>query len=351
MRHGFSWRGGGRRSGCAILGLVMALAGCSPAGSAASARDVAAARARRTRGDLLAERSQVARLEADYALASARRAYVVLDIGERRLSYRLAGMILREVPLEEVSVRGLRRASEDAAPAPPEMAGIFSLREKEGDPRLSPLTPEQIEAGLDDENAVDAVPPDPPAEFSLVFKQPLRVKVLGAPPGASLASAWARLREATHAALASLVDGGGGPALRVTLRVDRDTAREIYRSLVPEERLLVVPPSGLLLPMAGQEPLPRPRPPKEVPRPSPSQVPGVPFQIPPPVQVEPKPEAGTPPPEAVPVPATGEAPAPPPGAAPEEPPPSPPEGTPQEPQGQEPQAPEEHADGAAGGGR
>ena len=90
--------------------------------------------------------------------------------------------------------------------------------------------------------------------------------------------------------------------LQVTLRVEEATAREIYRSLVPEERWLVVPPPGLLLPQAGQEPLPRPRPPREVPRlVPPASETGVPFQIPPPVDGgQPPPGIGPVPPEAAP---------------------------------------------------
>ncbi len=292
----------GRRT---ISGLLAAAAvGATLLGLAPARQGAGAATAARvTRGDLREERSRVARLEADYALSSARQPYVVLDVKERRLLYRLVGMTLREVPLDGVEIHGLRPAAEEPAPAPPQMAGIFSLGEKEGDPRLSPLTPEQIEAGLDDEDAVDALPPDPPTEFSLAFKQPVTIRVAGSPSGASVASGWAALR-GFASSLLRIRRGAAerAAAIHVTLRVDEATAREIYRSLVPQERWLLVPPPGLVLPPAGQEPLPRPRPPRQVPPPAPPPPkPGVPFQIPPPVEGDqPGAGQGPPAPDAIP---------------------------------------------------
>ncbi len=200
-------------------------------------------------------------------------------------------MTVREIPVEVLGVRGLvaaKRVGSSIEP-PQSTAGIFSLREKEGDPRLAPLTPEQIEAGLDDENVADALPPDPPARYGLRFRQPVVVQVEGARGSAGVGGAlsaigsfWRRL----------FSRGGPGQstraALRVSLKIDEATAREVYRSLVPGERFIVLPPPGLLLPEAGQEPPHSIRPAGPAPRPTPvpAAPPGVPFRIPPPVEAD-----------------------------------------------------------------
>src|SRR5260221_134189 len=132
---------------------------------------------RATRIDLDAERRRVSALESEVALAATRKPYLVLDLGSRTLRYRLMGMTTREVPLPGLTTKGLAAAT-TAAP-PPTLAGIFTLREKDGDPRLKPLSPEQVEAGADDENVANVLPPEPPKQYGLKFKQPIAVRVEG----------------------------------------------------------------------------------------------------------------------------------------------------------------------------
>jgi hypothetical protein len=270
---------------------------------------------RPTRADLDALRRRVAALECEQALGATRKPYLVLDLGAGTLRYRLMGMTVREIPIASFDARGLRRAGSGAGPAPVSVAGIFSLKEKQNDPRLSPLTPEQIEAGAADEDAADVLPPEAPALFDLEFRQPVRVRVEGIVQGegrpGAFAAFWARLRGLFRPGVPS---AGGRSGLLVSVRLDEESARQVYRSLVPGERWLVIPPAGLLLPEAGQEAprtirpaRPAPPPPPVAPQPT---APGVPFQIPPPVEgvggqgtegVAPPPPG--PPPEAAPPPA------------------------------------------------
>jgi hypothetical protein len=240
-----------------------------------------------TRADLDLLRRQVARLEGELALARSRKPYLVVDAPAKVLRYGLLGMTMREIPARAIRIEGLGRSDTADEPGPLALAGIMTLKEKERDPRLVPLTPEQIEGGAADENVADALPPEAPDEFSVQFKQPIVLRVEGVPEkkGAWTGSlgGWRRLWPSW---------GGSGTraALHLAVHVDETAAREIYRSLVPGERLLLVAPGGFLLPDVGQEP---PRgvrpgrpagPPPLVPGPSP---PGVPFRIPPPVAEEP----------------------------------------------------------------
>jgi hypothetical protein len=234
-----------------------------------------------THADLQTERRRSAVLESEVALAATRKPYLVLDLQAKALRYRLMGMTMREIAVPEMSVEGLVR-SDEAADAPA-LAGIFTLREKEGDPRLKPLSPEQVEAGADDENAANVLPPEPPKEYRLMFKQPIALEVVGHPEAQGVGGAWSRFT--------AFLRGLRGPhgdeddRLRIALHLDPQSAAEVYRSLIPEVRLLIVPPSGLILPPAGQEAPPKPRAPRTAPKPppKPAEPKEVPFAIPPPV--------------------------------------------------------------------
>jgi hypothetical protein len=298
-------------------GLALAAAGRAekPAARAAGDRP----EARTTRADLDAARRRAAVLESELALASTRKPYLVLDLGGRSLRYRLMGMTMREVPVPDLAVEGLETS--EGAPGTPLLAGIFTLKEKENDPRLTPLSPEQVEDGADDENAANALPPEPPREYRLSFKQPIAVEVLGHETRGGMTGMWGRF----VAALQRWHGPGGGDEarLKIALRLDPDVAAEIYRSLIPEVRLLVLPPGGMILPAAGQEAPPKPRPAKSTPPPveKVAEPKEVPFQIPPPEDEQNR-KAAEENGEAVPPPAA----APGTGPAPEPPPPPPPGG-------------------------
>jgi len=248
-----------------------------------------------TRADLEAARVQVARLEAEQVLARNRKPWVVIDIPARTICYRLLGMELREIPFTDFETHGLERTAPGGkAPEARFLAGIFSLKEKEQDPRLSPLTPEQIEAGLDDENTADALPPDPPASYRLWFDQSLVVRVNGTGDdrgvGEWLRDWWRSVRRSGPAQRE-------GPTVHVKIAIEAEIAREIYRSLIPGGRIIVVPPRGFVLPDIGQpastavrQDRVRARPAPEA-SPAPSPEAGVPFRLPPPEDVP----NGTPP--------------------------------------------------------
>src|SRR5260221_14107921 len=162
MRHRIgSWE---RGQGGALLAAILILIGGS---WALAARPVEHAV---TRADLDAARRRVDRLEAEAALTDGRKPYIVLDLEHRVILVRLMGMTVREILLQETETRGLVPPSRDgSAPEPFTLAGIFALQEKEGDPRLSPLTPEQIEAALDHADAHHTPAPEPTAAHALRF--------------------------------------------------------------------------------------------------------------------------------------------------------------------------------------
>jgi hypothetical protein len=236
-----------------------------------------------TREALESERRRVAALESELALASTRKPYLVLDLESKSLRYRLLGMTLREMPLPGLRARGLVPAVPGTQPETPGVAGIFSVREKEDDPRLNPLTPEQVEAGADDENAANVLPPEPPRSYRIWFKQPVLLRVAEERSTGGLREGWEVVR-----AFWDRLRGARGkekPRLEFSVRLDEKTSAEVYRSLVPDLRWLVLPPRGYHLPPAGQEPPPKPRAPRAAPKPPPKPIepPGVPFQIPSPV--------------------------------------------------------------------
>jgi hypothetical protein len=244
-----------------------------------------------TRGDLEALRRKVALLESELALAKTRKPYLVVDAESRRLRYRLLGMTMREIPLRGIEIGGLKRSGAGGAPGLLALAGTVVIREKDGDPRLTPLTPEDVEAGAADENVADALPPEAPAAYTIQFRQPVTLRVEGLPESqgavAHAVSWWRRLWP-----------GGSGGAsridLRLTLRLEEGPAREVYRSLIPGERIVLIPPAGYVLPDIGQEAPGKIKPGKTVKTPAPlpgTPAEGVPFQIPPPVDAATQEEA------------------------------------------------------------
>jgi hypothetical protein len=205
------------------------------------------------------------------------------------------GMTMREVELPGVRVTGLVPSTPEAQRDAPFLAGIFTLDEKEGDPRLNPLTPEQVEAGDDDENAANVLPPEPPKTYRLKFKQSFGLQVESEEKGGAVhglkrvsRSIWERL-------------GGGSDAkstrLAVAIQLEPGPAAEVYRSLIPSLRFLVIPPRGFVLPAAGQEPPPKPKAARPAPAKPPKSIepPGVPFQIPAPVDESGNPRENGPP--------------------------------------------------------
>lgn len=238
-----------------------------------------------TRADLDGLRRKVARLECELALGRSRKPYLVLDAARRQLRVALMGMTVREIPLESVELSGLVRADRAGAPAPPALAGVTTLSEKEADPRLKPLTPSDVEAGAADENVADVLPPEAPAVYGLRFKQKALARVEGTADKST--TGWSRLATWWRQLWPGAVAGSGGVALGAIVRLDATVAREIWRSILPGEHLLFVPPNGFLLPDLGQESPRDIKPPKTAPPPGATQAPpaqGVPFRIPPPLE-------------------------------------------------------------------
>jgi len=161
-----------------LLAVAAALA-AAPLLSGAADRAVRAGAP--TRADLDLVRREVARLEGELALARSRKPYLVVDAPANVLRYGLLGMTMREIPARAIRIEGLGRSGAEDEPGPQALAGIMTLKEKERDPRLVPLTPEQIEAGAADENVADALPPEAPVDFSVRFKQPIVLRVEGVP--------------------------------------------------------------------------------------------------------------------------------------------------------------------------
>jgi hypothetical protein len=279
--------------------------------------------AARTRAELDTARRRAAVLESELALASTRKPYLVLDLGGRALRYRLMGMTMREVSIPSLVVEGLETS--EASPGTPLLAGIFTLQEKENDPRLTPLSPEQVEDGADDENAANALPPEPPREYRLSFKQPIALEVLGRETRGGMPGLWGRFIAALRRWHGP--EGSEEARLKIALHLDPDVAAEVYRSLIPDLRLLVLAPQGMMLPAAGQEAPPKPRPAKKTPPPrvEKEEPKEVPFQIPAPEDEQNRRDEGAEgpgEPPAEPPPPPGHEPVP----APEPPPPPPPGG-------------------------
>src|SRR6185369_13491553 len=130
--------------------------------------------------------------------------------------------------------------------------------------------------------------PEVPKEYRLTFNQRIAVRVAGEEEAKGVSKVGAWLKSAT----ARLRGQGGGDEMLLTIRLALDpaVAIEVYRSLLPDQRWLVLPPQGYRLPEVGQEPPPKPkaaRPQPAAPARPPNQPGadrGVPFAIPAPIE-------------------------------------------------------------------
>ena len=175
---------------------------------------------------------ETGRLEQEYLLAAAKKPYLILDLPESRLDYRLSGMMLKSLPVEIDSIREwgrkgqLRRGSflllelEDRG-APPEV--------------IVPPDPNQPVDPLKDPKLF---PPDPPTDFTLLFDRSVKVRFLG-----MKAEGWQAKMQGVGRAVKGWLPwgpGSGKDEIRIQLRLPGPEAQEIYRALYQREKVLVL---------------------------------------------------------------------------------------------------------------
>ncbi|HEV8335016.1 MAG TPA: hypothetical protein VGR67_01190 [Candidatus Polarisedimenticolia bacterium] len=170
------------------------------------------------------------RLEAELPLAASKLPYLVLDLLSGRLEYRISGMSPKSIPFQIGSLRG----AAGTASLDPRHLTLLVLKER-GAPRevIKPPDPDKPVDPLKDPKIF---PPDPPSEYVLSFEEPVRIRVVGE-RRITWKSGFTALRRAMRRWVARRA---GKESIRIEIRLPAERAQEIYRSLYPGERILVL---------------------------------------------------------------------------------------------------------------
>jgi hypothetical protein len=172
---------------------------------------------------------QTRRLEAELPLAASKKPYLVIDLLDSRLEYRISGMTPKILPFQIDSLHGLSRG-ETLSPA---RITLLELRDR-GAPKevIVPPDPNKPADPLKDPKLF---PPDPPTDYTLLFDRPLTIRIVGEQP-----AGWAtRLKGIEDSFRAWRRRSSGGSRFRIQIRLPADKVQEIYRGLYPGEMMLV----------------------------------------------------------------------------------------------------------------
>jgi len=170
------------------------------------------------------------RLEAELPLAASKQPYLVLDLLSGRLEYRISGMNLKFLPFQ---IGSLRNAAGPATRNPAHLT-VLVLKER-GAPRevIKPPDPDKPVDPLKDPKIF---PPDPPIEYVLSFEEPVEIRVVGE-RRISWKSGFTAVGRAMRRWAARRA---GKESMRIEIRLPTERAQEIYRSLYPGEKVLVL---------------------------------------------------------------------------------------------------------------
>ena len=172
------------------------------------------------------------RLESELSLAAAKKPYLVLDLVNASLDYRLSGMTTKSIPFQLDWVRDRGRDGKIAAG---KMA-LLSIQDRGAPAEV--IVPPDPDKPVDPLKDPKLFPPDPPTDFTLLFDRPFKVRVLGEKAGGwgmSMTGMGRRFKE-----WLPWGPGAGRKETRVQIRIPAERAQEVYRALYRGEKVLVV---------------------------------------------------------------------------------------------------------------
>ncbi len=170
------------------------------------------------------------RLETELSLAAAKKPYLVLDLVNSRLDYRLSGMTTKSIPFRVDSIRDKGKDGRIEAGR----LALLSIEDR-GAP-VEIIVPPDPAKPVDPLKDPKLFPPDPPSDFTLLFDRPFKVRMVGEKSeGWSMSGMGLRFKE-----WLPWGPGGGRKETRVQLRLPAERAQEIYRALYRGEKVLVV---------------------------------------------------------------------------------------------------------------
>jgi hypothetical protein len=172
------------------------------------------------------------RLETEYPLALSKKPYLVLDLLNSRLDYRLSGMTIKSLPIQIDSIReGGRKGG-----LHPEKLALLSIEDRGAPPEV--IVPPDPDKPVDPLEDPKLFPPAPPTDFTLLFDQSVKVRFLGEKEGG-----WKARMQGVGRAVSGWLPwgpGAGKQETRIQLRLSAERAQEVYRALYRQEKVLVL---------------------------------------------------------------------------------------------------------------
>jgi hypothetical protein len=172
------------------------------------------------------------RLETEYPLALSKKPYLILDLLNSRVDYRLSGMTIKSLPIQ---IDSIRERGRKGALNPGRFA-LLSIEDRGAPPEV--IVPPDPDKPVDPLEDPKLFPPAPPTDFTLIFDQPVKVRFQG-----EQADGWKSRMQGVGRAVSGWLPWGPGAGkreTRVQLRLPAERAQEVYRALYRSEKVLVL---------------------------------------------------------------------------------------------------------------
>jgi hypothetical protein len=177
-------------------------------------------------------KQDVHRLETEYPLALSKKPYLILDLLNSRLDYRLSGMTIKSLPIQIDSIqeRGKTVGLEAGKFA------LLSIEDRGAPPEV--IVPPDPDKPVDPLEDPKLFPPAPPTDFTLLFDQPVKVRFLG-----EKEEGWKSRMQGMGRTVSGWLPwgpGGGKLETHVQIRMPAERAQEVYRALYRREMVLIL---------------------------------------------------------------------------------------------------------------
>jgi hypothetical protein len=172
------------------------------------------------------------RLELEYPLAATKKPYLILDLPDSRLDYRLSGMTLKSIPFQIDSIQ------KQGKPGRLIRGENFLLEIEDRGAPLEVIVPPDPNQPVDPLKDPKLFPPDPPTDFTMLFDHPVKVRFLG-----TKVEGWKERFQGVGRAVRGWLPWGRGSGkgeIRIQLSLPASQAQEIYRALYRHENVLVL---------------------------------------------------------------------------------------------------------------
>jgi hypothetical protein len=171
-------------------------------------------------------------LETEYPLALTKKPYLILDLLNSRLDYRLSGVTIKSLPIRIESIRDHGKKGS----LKPGRSTLVTIEDRGAPPEV--IVPPDPNKPVDPLEDPKLFPPAPPTDFTLLFDLPVKVRILG-----EKQEGWKARMQGVGRTVSDWLPWGPGAGkgeIRVQLRLPSAQAQEVYRALYHDEKVLIL---------------------------------------------------------------------------------------------------------------